>query len=61
MFVNHKDAEKLKWESDEINFRDLRDIEIDMVSSSAIPSEHNYLAVYDVRTTLQLQVGLSII
>ena len=61
LYVNHKDAVELKWESDETNFRDLRNIEIEMVSSSMIPNEHYYLAVYDVRHTLQLQVGLSII
>lgn len=61
LYVNHVDAPKLKWESEICNFRDLRDIEIVMVTSNIIPSEHYYVAIYDVRHILQLQSGLSLI
>lgn len=60
LFVKHKDADELIWESKSIDYRKLRSVEIEKVTSTQVPAEHYYMAVYDIRSIVHLQAGLSL-
>ena len=63
LIVEHKGSKKLLWQDDreDYNFNELRIIEKEVVTSNQIPTEHKYMAIYDVRYYLKIQAALNIL
>ena len=63
LVVEHQGAEKLIWTDDreDYNYKNLRNTEMEIVTSKYIPLEHNYKAIYDLRYYTQFQAGLGIL
>jgi len=61
LFIDHKGTKILSWQNPDIDYRDLRKIEKEIVSPEGIDQRHTYYAVYDLRWDVKTQAILGII
>ena len=63
LVVDHEGSKKMEWQDERPthNYKNLRQLEVQIFSPNAINSPNNYFAVYDMRSLTRFQAGLGII